>query len=111
MATSSSMIHALCLSVRQSACMSVCVYVCECVDCPQVSVVPPVSSPGDEVTLRCSAEYGAPHSADAESSALTADQLPQLMMRLDDVELMDSTAQYSHRGGQPGLQPHTVTRV
>ena len=88
-----------------------CVCACVCVDSPQVSVDPPVSSPGDEVTLRCSAEYGAPHSADAESSALTADQLPQLMMRLDDVELMDSTAQYSHRGGQPGLQPHTVRRV
>jgi len=25
--------------------------VCECVDSPQVSVVPPVSSPGDDVTL------------------------------------------------------------
>ena len=52
MATSSSMIHAVCLSVCQSACMSVCVYVCECVDSPQVSVIPPVSSPpGDDVTL------------------------------------------------------------
>jgi len=40
------------LSVCQSACMSVSVYVCECVDSPQVSVVPPVSSPpGDDVTL------------------------------------------------------------
>jgi len=74
-----------------------------------VSEVSPavVENVGDEVTLRCSVQFGA---ASNSSSSITSDQFPRLTMTFNDLQLTDDVS-HQHTDGQPALRPHTITRV
>lgn len=75
------------------------------IDSPVTDVSPAVVNAGDEVTLRCSVQFGAPHN---NSRFLTTAQFPRLTMTLNDVELTAATQQSTD--GHPAQRPYTLTR-
>ena len=77
-----------------------------CVDSPETEVSPAVVNAGEEVTLRCSVQFGAPRNT---SRRLATEQFPRLTMSLNDVELTTATPQYTY--GHPGERSYTITKV
>ena len=77
-----------------------------CAESPETEVSPAVVNAGEEVTLRCSVQFGAPRN---NSRRLATEQFPRLTMSLNDVELTTATPQYTF--GHPGERPYTITKV
>lgn len=75
------------------------------IDRPVTDVSPAVVNIGDEVTLRCSVQFGAPRN---NSRLPTTAQFPRLTMTLNDVEL--TTATQLSTDGEPSKRPYTLTR-
>jgi len=84
--------------------------VCEllvCADSPTTMITPrAVVNDGDEVTFKCSVQFGGPRNT---SRHLSTEQFPRLTMTLNDVELTESSRHYTD--GQPAQQRHIITRV
>lgn len=69
-------------------------------------VIPAVMNVGDEVTLRCSVQFGGPRNT---SRFMTAEKRPRLMMSLNSIELPRTMQHYTE--GYPADKAHSITLV